>query len=112
MNYEDFAASLHVHPMGNNALQALPEGARNTKHLEGHGSAVLIASDQDKGVKGDYLFYDGAWYECTSAVSYKDTILSHYNYQFVLIPKDAAGSSDLEEPQGDPDKPFEKDGEA
>lgn len=98
--------------MGNNALQVLPEGERNVKHLEGHGSIVLVASDQDNSIKGDYLFYDGAWYECTSAVSYKDTILSHYNYQFVLIPKDASGSCDLSEPVGDPCSPSEKGGEA
>lgn len=92
--YSDFVASLHVHPMGTDQLQALPEGERNIKHLEGHGSDVLIASNQDNGTKGDYLLYKGDWYECVSAQEYDHTLLSHYNYQFVIIPKDSSGLGD------------------
>lgn len=89
-DYEDFVASLHVHVMGTNQLQALPEGERTVKHLEAHGSDVLFAADHDAGVKGDYLYYKGNWYECTSAQEYDHTLLSHYNYQFVIIPRDSA----------------------
>lgn len=104
-DYEDFVASLHVHPMGTDQLQALPEGERSVKHLEGHGSDILVAADQDKGIKGDYLFYKGDWYECTSAQEYDHTLLSHYNYQFVIIPKDSADSGyTLNIPETDPDE--------
>lgn len=102
-DHEDFVASLHVHPMGTDQLQALPEGERNVKHLEGHGTDILLAADQDKGTKGDYLLYKGDWYECTSAQEYDHTLLSHYNYQFVIIPKDSAKSKDtLSIPEASP----------
>lgn len=104
-DYEDFVASLHVHPMGTDQLQVLPEGERTVKHLEGHGSVALVAANQDNGVKGDYLLYKGNWYECTSSQEYDHTLLSHYNYQFVIIPKDSADSGDISNtPDTSPDE--------
>ena len=54
---EDFVVSLHIHPMGSDAMQALPEGERKMKHLEGHGTDVLVPANQETGVKGDLLLY-------------------------------------------------------
>lgn len=100
--HSDFVASMNVHPMSTNQLQALPEGERMIKRLQAESSDVIRASDQDQGIKGDLLYYHGAWYECTSAVEWDHTILSHWNYQFVIVPKDSAGTIDLGEPKGDP----------
>ncbi|MCD8397537.1 MAG: hypothetical protein LUD12_10240 [Lachnospiraceae bacterium] len=66
--------------------------------MEGHGTDILVAANQDAGVKGDLLYYHGDWYECVSAVEWDHTILNHWNYKFSLVPKDAAGTVDLEEP--------------
>ncbi len=99
--HEDFKASLDVHPASNDTLQALPEGERKIKRLEGHGTAVLVASNSDAGTKGDLLYYRDEWYECVSAVYYEHTLLSHWNYQFTLVPNDAHGSIDLEAPSDD-----------
>lgn len=96
--YSDFIASLNVHPMGADQMQALPEGERKLKRLEAHGSDVLIVANQDTGVKGDLLLYDGDWYECISAQKWDHTILSHLNYQFVIVPNDAARSVDTANP--------------
>lgn len=96
--YSDFVASLNVHPMGADQMQALPEGERKLKRLEAHGSDVLIVANQDTGVKGDLLLYDGDWYECISAQKWDHTILSHLNYQFVIVPNDAARSVDTANP--------------
>lgn len=102
---EDDVVSLHVHPMGSDALQALPEGERKMKHLEGHGTDVLTPADQETGVKGDLLLYEGDWYECTAAQSHKDTILAHLNYQFCLVPKNSPRSADIvDPPTQDPNK--------
>ena len=91
---EDFVASLHVHPMGSDAMQALPEGERKMKHLEGHGTAVLIPANQETGVKGDLLFYH--------------TVLSHINYQFCLVPTNSPRSADIKDPPtAVPDAPSE-----
>lgn len=105
---EDFVVSLHVHPMGSDAMQALPEGERKMKHLEGHGTAVLIPANQETGVKGDLLLYRGEWYECTAAQEWDHTVLSHINYQFCLVPTNSPRSSDIQDPPSDsPDSPEE-----
>lgn len=100
--------SLHVHPMGSDAMQALPEGERKMKHLEGHGTDVLIPANQETGVKGDLLLYNGEWYECTVAQEWDHTLLSHINYQFCLVPTNSPRSADTEDPPTDlPGKPVE-----
>lgn len=93
--HRDFTVSLHVHPSGADTIQANPEGARKVKRLEAHGTVILRAADQDTGQKGDLLYYHGAWYECISAVEYEHTLLSHWNYVFVIVPNDAAGTVDI-----------------
>ena len=100
--YEDIAASLHVHPLGTDSIQALPEGLRHTKRLEGHGEIQLNTADETTNTKGDLLYYHGDWYECISCQLWNHTLLSHYNYQFVLVSNDSAGTTDLEPPVGDP----------
>lgn len=102
-SYADMVVSIHVHPVGANTMQALPEGERMVKRLEGHNCDVeLYASNQDTGQRGDLLYYHGAWYECVSAVLWDHTLLSHWNYQFTLVPKDVANSLELSPPTGDP----------
>lgn len=100
--FEDMAVSLHVHPLSTNQIMALPEGERKMKRLEGHGEIELHVGDEAENRKGDLLYYQGDWYECLSCQLYDHTMLSHYNYQFVLIPKDASGATDLEPPVGEP----------
>ena len=100
--HTDFAASIHLHPMGADEMLALPEGQRMVKRLEGHGEIKLIVADQAHQTKGDLVFYHGSWYECESCQLWDHTILSHYNYQFVMVPPDASGSTDLKPPVGDP----------
>lgn len=101
-SHEDFVARLNVHPLSNDTMQALPEGQRKVKRLEGHGVAELRVADEKLSQKGDLLFYNGDWYECVSSQLWDHTILSHINYQFVLVPSDASGSVDLEPPVGEP----------
>lgn len=100
--HSDFVASLHVHPLGADSVSALPEGLRKIRRLEGHGDVVLVVADEAKNRKGDLLYYNGDWYECVSAQQWNTTMLSHLNYQFVLVPTDASNSIDLEPPAGNP----------
>lgn len=104
-DHHDFGASLNVHPLSTDSMQALPEGQRKVKRLEAHSTVVLVVADEKKNRKGDLLYYQGDWYECVSSQLWDHTILSHLNYQFVLVPDDAAGSIDLEPPEGDPALP-------
>lgn len=95
---EDRVVSLNVHPLSSDQQQALPEGERTVKRLEAQGTDVLQVASYETGTKGDLLFYHGSWYECVSAQEWNHTILSHTNYQFVLVPKDGARSTDTENP--------------
>ena len=103
--YEDFVSSINLHPLGTDAIQALPEGERKIKRLEGHGEDALVSADEKTNQKGDMVYYHGNWYECVSSQMWDHTILSHYNYQFVLVPTDASNTTDLEPPDGDPIPP-------
>lgn len=99
--YEDFQTSLNVHPLGTDKQMALPEGERKIKRLEAHGSdKKLFTADESAGQKADMLYYDGRWYECVNSQVWDHTFLSHVNYQFVIVPLDAAGTSDLMPPSG------------
>lgn len=95
---EDFIASLNVHPLSTDQQQALPEGEREVKRLEAHGTAELIVANKVDDTKGDLLYYHGDWYECVNAQLWDHTVLTHTNYQFVLVPKDGARSIDTEDP--------------
>ncbi len=103
--FQDYVVSIHAHPLGTDALQALPEGERSVKRIEGHGKYPLVAADPNHGKKGDLLLYDGSWYECVVSMSYKLTVLSHYNYQFVQVPNDGSRKDDIANmPTGDPNE--------
>ena len=101
--HSDRVESLHIHVLGRESIMALPEGERSIKRLEGHGEVKLQAANQDLGIKGDLLFYDGDWYECVSCDKYDHTLLSHYNYQFTIVPHDSSGATDLEPPTEEPE---------
>ena len=97
---EDRVVSLNVHPLSSDQQQTLPEGERKVKHLEAHGTAELVVANQTTGIKGDLLYYHGEWYECVSAQLWDHTLLSHWNYQFTLVPTDSAGTIDTKDPPG------------
>lgn len=100
--YRDFVASLHLHPTGTDTMQANPEGLRRVKRIEGHGETALVTADETTGRKGDMVYYCGRWYECISSQMWDRTILSHYNYLFIAVSEDSAGSTDLVAPSFDP----------
>lgn len=98
--YTDRKVKIHVHPLGTDKIAALPEGERLTKRLEGHGTVPICVSNMSENRKGDLLYYDGNWYECIDSQLWDHTVLCHYNYQFVAVPKDASGIHDLHPPEG------------
>lgn len=96
--HRDFIASLNVHPSGRDVQENAPEGERRVKRLEAHGTDLLVTADQETQTKGDLLWYRGEWYECIGAQEWDHTVLSHLNYEFVLVPHDTGRSIDLENP--------------
>lgn len=101
--YTDIVIDANIHPLGTDQVTALPEGERKIKRLEGHGEIPLMVADEKRNIKGDLLLYHGDWYECNSCQLWDHTLLSHYNYQFVMVAWDAARSIDLGNiPETDP----------
>lgn len=84
--YRDFTMRLDVQPFTPDELMALPEGARTGKRVKTFGADELISADGYTNTPGDFLFYQGLWYECTSSVRWDHTLLSHYRSDFVLLP--------------------------
>lgn len=96
--FTDYTVSLNVHPLGTDAVQALPEGQRHLKRLEAHGEVKLCVANEEHNTKGDLLYYHGDWYECINCQLWDHTLLAHYNYQFVLVSTDTGGVTDIDEP--------------
>lgn len=90
--FSDIKVSLHVHPLGSEQIQALPEGERGIKRLEGHGTDILHTANSAPNNKADLLYYKGEWYECVSCEYWEHTVLAHWNYQFAALPKNGQGS--------------------
>lgn len=83
--YEDVSVFLDVQPMPADELQVLPEGERSKKRLQTFGSIPLTASDVNTGTPGDWLWYEGRWYECVSAVYWNHTPLTHIQGEFTAL---------------------------
>lgn len=85
--YEDTETSLNVQPLSKDELLALPEGERRTKRLKAYSDFTFTTADQSSGKRGDWLFYNGHWYECVSSIGWDHTMLSHCKSEFVEVAK-------------------------
>ena len=83
--YEDTETQLNVQPLSADELLALPEGERRTKRLKAYGDLVFTTADQSTGRRGDWLLYDGHWYECVSSLYWDHTLLTHCKSEFVEV---------------------------
>lgn len=86
-SYEDTMEPLNVQPLSADEIQALPEGERRTKRLKAYGDYTFATADQSTGRRGDWLLYNGHWYECVSSLGWDHTILSHCKSEFVEVPE-------------------------
>lgn len=84
--YKDTPVKLNVQPLNPDKVAALPEGDRKVKRLKAFGSYQLSAADPTSQTQGDYLHYNGAWYECVSATPWDHTPLRHCEAEFVIRP--------------------------
>lgn len=100
--YRDRTVSLHLFPDQSDGLEAPEAGARRRGFLAGRGEIELFPADQNTGRRGDLVYWNGAWYECVSAVFWGHTLLSHWDYRFRRVPQDGAGPA-LATPRGEED---------
>jgi len=85
--HTEIPVKLNVQPLSVNDLQALPEGSRTVKRVKSYGPDKLTSVDDMNNIPGDWLFYNGYWYECKSSVVWDHTPLSHYRSEFVILPE-------------------------
>lgn len=91
VTYTEKSISIHLHEDEHGSGQ-WSESQGTVRTLGGHGTEELREADLVAGTKGDRVLFRGRWYECVSSVLYDHTILSHYNYKFVVTPEDAIDS--------------------
>lgn len=88
VTYSEKHINIHLHEDEHGSGQ-WPETQGTVRTIAGHGMEALREADLEAGTKGDRVFFCGRWYECVSSVLYDRTVLSHYNYRFVVTPEDA-----------------------
>ena len=82
--YTDSIVKLDVQTNSNgNSLE--PSGQRDTQVIRAFGDFPIKAADTTAGTKGDMLWFNGKWFECTSCVFWEHTPLSHYDSQFISV---------------------------
>lgn len=84
-SFIDSVTKLNVQPFSPNDLQSLPEGQRTVKRVKAFGDYALRAANQEDGTPGDWLYYLGQWYQCTSSVRWDHTLLGHYRSDFAVV---------------------------
>ena len=84
--YADSIIRLNVQPQAPDDTQADPSGDHTVIFLKSWGSDRLTSANDNTGIPGDMLFYNGLWYECTSSVMWDHTMLAHYQSDFVVLP--------------------------
>ena len=85
--HKDFVVAMEdVQYLSSDDLQALPEGERTVRHIKSIGSTKFITADEEAGTPGDWLYYNGRWYECKSCQFWDHTRLAHYESEFVEVP--------------------------
>lgn len=85
--YEDSVLKLEdFQPLSADEIQALPEGQRSIRRIKSIGTTQFTPADEKTGVRGDWVYYEGRWFECSSCHKWDHTILAHYESEFVEVP--------------------------
>ena len=107
--HRDIVVSLDVQPITGTQTQVTVNGKRMSTNIKAYGSFPIQVEDAKKGTKADWLFFDGAWYECNSCVHWEHTPLAHYRSQFVLVSEAIKDDEKVPpEPVKEPEKVPEK----
>jgi len=81
---EDLEIIADVQPVTRNNSMT-EAGAEFSSRVKTWTDAELTPCDPDKGVKGDWLYHQGKWYQCVSSVNDNNTILSHWTSEFEQV---------------------------
>ena len=62
-------------------------GKHRRTELKVFCNVEFIVADKENRQNADWLWVNGKWYECTSCIPYKNTLLKHYEAKFSLLPE-------------------------
>lgn len=83
--YEDITLMMDVQTMENKSATA-EDGARAGQMLKTFCDSPVVAGDGHGGARGDRLWFDGKWFECTSSRLSENTPLRHWTSTFAECP--------------------------
>jgi hypothetical protein len=84
-DYSERTVSMCVQKQVPSGGSFTPAGQMREKRLNGWSDDELIAADDTKGTVGDWLLYNGAWYECTSCEHLGHSPLHHYQSEWTRL---------------------------
>lgn len=80
--YEDISIDMDVQ-VGKSETVTDEDGERALQKLEVFSDDEIRTVNEDSQTMADKLWYHGKWYECRSAIFLDNTILSHYECEFI-----------------------------
>lgn len=80
--YKDISIGMDVQ-VGKCETVTDEDGERSLQKLEVFSDEEIRAVDGEGQTMADRLWYKGKWYECRSAIFLDNTILSHYECEFI-----------------------------
>ena len=83
-DYSDSKVYLDIQPQKNDTV-VTPDGKRRTSGITAYGEFPITIEDVSAGTPGDWLYYEGWWYECKSSMMYEHSLVSHYTSTFVIV---------------------------
>ncbi len=81
----DFEHTLNIQPDQPDETTPSSEGGRLVKRLKAYGAEPFMVVNQRTGHRGDWLYYQGSWYCCTSCITYDHTLLHHYKSEWEQV---------------------------
>lgn len=82
--YTDFEVPLNVQ-ISQHETSTSDEGGRQFRKLKSYGTFQFRTVDQHESKTGDWLFYMGQWYCCTSVIQWDHTLLHHNKAEWSSI---------------------------
>jgi len=85
--YNEITISIDVQAIAPSGAEFGPEGQRKNKNAKSWGDEPIIAADPVAGTRADWIFWRGAWWECTSCEFLDNTILHHWRGEWTRQPE-------------------------
>ena len=65
------------------------DGKRRITRITSYGNDEVWTDSVESGIKADWIFFNGSWYECETSMYYEHTPLAHYTATWIRVPEGA-----------------------